>query len=68
MRQLSPQEIHAVAGAATAAATKPSNPLLQLLALPFAAIYLTAIYNATGGSISYFDVLSEGFDQIFAKK
>jgi len=68
MRQLSTQEIQAVAGAATAAATKPSNPWLQLLALPFAAIFLTALYNADGGSISYFDVLAQGFDQIFAKK
>jgi hypothetical protein len=66
MRALSTQEIQAVAGAATT--TKASNPLLQLVALPFAAIFLTALYNADGGSISYFDVLAQGFDQIFAKK
>jgi hypothetical protein len=67
MRQLSNQEVQAVSGAATNA--KPTYPLLQLIALPFAAIYATAVFNAIGGGgVSYFEVLSQGFDQIFTKK
>jgi len=63
MRELNPQDIQHVSGAATA----PTNPYVKLLFLPFSAALGTAISSGLGGSYTYSEVLSIQYQQIIAE-
>ena len=63
MRQLSKHEVQSVSGGASPSPT----PVLSLLALPFVALFATAFLKANGSTLTYFEVLQQGFDSLFPK-